>query len=91
MIWEIWFQPGWTHFLFAAGLVRAFTMKVGIVIVQEEAVSPNFFFLWAHFSVTSKVVNLGIANIDDRDPWRGFKAGGDMVRLKGASLGLQGG
>jgi len=71
MIWEMWSQPSRAHFLFAVGLVSAFTMKVGIVIVQEEEVSPNLFFV-AHLSIAPKVVNLMMASIDDGDPWRGF-------------------
>lgn len=58
-------------------------MKVGIVIVQA-------YFFAVCLSVAPRVVNLVIASIDDGDPRRGFKAGGGMVRLKGASPGLQG-
>lgn len=90
MIWETWFQPSWIHCLFAVGRVRAFTRKVGIVIVQEEEISPNLFFV-AHLSIAPNIVNLVIASIDDGDPWRGFKARHGMVRLKGVSPGLQGG
>lgn len=40
MIWETWFKSSWTHFLFAVGRTRAFTMKVSIVIIQEEEKAP---------------------------------------------------
>lgn len=90
MIREMWFQPNRVHFFFAVRLISAFTMKVSNVIIQEEDVYPDLFFV-AHLSVSPKLVNLVIASIDDGDPWRDFKAGGGMVILKGASPGPQGG
>ena len=77
MVWETWFKSSWTHFLFAAGFARAFTMEVGIVQEEEKHLQT-----YVCGTPLYSPQNLGMADTDARDPWRGFKGGDGVVRSK---------
>lgn len=74
-----------THFLSSCRTCQSLYHEGGHCNCPRGGESISKLTFVAHLPIAPRIVNLGIAGIDDGGPWRGFKAGAGMVRREGVT------